>query len=222
MIERDYFTVQETSLTIPRSGALAIFAGDMPRKNADGSTSHSLRAPLLLMPQELWTDADETLEKIAKLLNDNAHLFFDSAKAKELAPELRDVLAEAEEMADRLLNEHDAFSGHAADTIKSLIATVTAEVERRKRAEELAQRAVAVAEKANERRLAAEADLHRALPCSTWQPISTVPMNGSLVDLWSLEGRRICGCNAAVYDLAKFSHWMRAPKPPASIDKGAA
>lgn len=83
MSERDYFTVQETSLTIPRSGALAIFAGDKPRKNADGTTSHSLRGPLLLMPQEMWTDAEETIAKIAKLLNDNAHLFFDSAKQKE-------------------------------------------------------------------------------------------------------------------------------------------
>ncbi len=83
MADRDYFTVQETSLTIPRSGALAIFAGDKPRKNADGSTSHSLRGPLLLMPQEMWSDAEETIAKVAKLLNDNAHLFFDSAKTEE-------------------------------------------------------------------------------------------------------------------------------------------
>lgn len=103
-------------------------------------------------------------------------LSFDSAP--------RDVLAEAEEMADMLLKQHDAFSGRAADTIHTLLAIIAGR--------------------------------------EAWQPIATVPMDGSRVDLWSLEGQRICGCNAAVYDLTKFSHWMRAPKPPALIDKGAA
>lgn len=288
MIERDYFTVEETSATIPSRGALAIFAGDKPRKNADGSTSHSLRGPLLLMPQEMWSDADETMAKIAKLLNDNAHLFFDSAKAKEPAPGPRDVLAEAEEMADMLLKQHDAFSGHAADTIRSLIALATAqaarieglEAERDRRTEmhecamserddatlyadeqkaraEAAEIALAAITKERDEALhfldvsiakspeplkalgsyladlldeddwpTADRLLNGAVVAlaarEPWQPIATVPMDGSRVDLWSLEGHRICGCNPAVYDLTKFSHWMPAPKPPALIDKGAA
>jgi hypothetical protein len=75
----EYFTAEETSLTISTGGALAIFAGDSPRHNADGSTNHALRAPLLLMPQEMWSGQDELMAKIAKVLNDNAHVFFDSA-----------------------------------------------------------------------------------------------------------------------------------------------
>jgi hypothetical protein len=80
MTDRDYFTVDGTSCTIPRRGAMAIFAGDRPRKNEDGSTSYPLRAPLLLMPPEMFENADEIIVKVARILNENAHEFFDSAK----------------------------------------------------------------------------------------------------------------------------------------------
>ena len=77
----EYFTVEATALTIPKRGAMAIYAGDKPRKDAAGRvTSFSMRAPLLLMPGGVFQDEDALLQKIADLLNANAHLFFDSAK----------------------------------------------------------------------------------------------------------------------------------------------
>ena len=79
MEDRDYFTVGPTSLTLPRSGCQAIFAGDKPRKNPDGSTSYSLRGPFLLMPPEMWGDQQSVIEKVARILNENAGAFFDSA-----------------------------------------------------------------------------------------------------------------------------------------------
>lgn len=44
-------------------------------------TIFSMRAPLLLMPPGMFKDEDEVLRKIVDLLNANAALFFDSAKA---------------------------------------------------------------------------------------------------------------------------------------------
>lgn len=76
-----YFTVETTALTIPKRGAMAIYAGDKPRKDADGRvTSFSMRTPLLLMPEGMFQDEAALIQKIADLLNANAHLFFDSAK----------------------------------------------------------------------------------------------------------------------------------------------
>ena len=72
--------METTSLTIPKRGAKAIYAGDKPRKNADGTTSFSMRAPLLLMPEGMFKDEDEVLRKVVDLLNANAAIFFDSAK----------------------------------------------------------------------------------------------------------------------------------------------
>jgi hypothetical protein len=80
MVAENYFTVETTSLTIPKRGAKAIYAGDKPRKNADGTTSFSMRAPLLLMPEGMFKDEDEVLRKVVDLLNVNAAIFFDSAK----------------------------------------------------------------------------------------------------------------------------------------------
>ena len=80
MVAENYFTVETTSLTIPKRGAKAIYAGDKPRKNADGTTSFSMRAPLLLMPEGMFKDEDEVLRKVVDLLNVNAVIFFDSAK----------------------------------------------------------------------------------------------------------------------------------------------
>ena len=83
MMDRDYFTVEETALTIPKRGAKAIYAGDRPRKNANGTTSYSMRAPLLLMPSGMFQNEDAVLQKIVDLLNANASAFFESAKADD-------------------------------------------------------------------------------------------------------------------------------------------
>lgn len=75
-----YFTVGHTACTIPDRGALSIICGDAPRRDeAKGTTSYSLRGPLLLIPPDMWDDPDEIAAKVARVLNDNAHLFFDSA-----------------------------------------------------------------------------------------------------------------------------------------------
>lgn len=85
MEDKPYFTAETTSLTLPKRGCLAIYAGEKPRKNANGSTSYSMRGPMLIMPNDMWHDDKDLIEKVAKLLNDNAHLFFDSAKAPDTA-----------------------------------------------------------------------------------------------------------------------------------------
>ena len=83
MDDTDYFTVEGTACVIQKRGAMAIYCGDKTKHNADGTRSFSLRGPLLLMPPDMWSDGDETLRLIVKLLNDNAHLFFDSAKKEQ-------------------------------------------------------------------------------------------------------------------------------------------
>lgn len=92
MLDRDYFTVEPTSCTISVRGALAIFCGDKPCRNADGSTTHSLRAPLLIMPQEIWHDPEETMMKVAAVLNRHAAMFCPSAPDRQ-AEHVRAVLA---------------------------------------------------------------------------------------------------------------------------------
>lgn len=88
----DYFTAAPTALTIPKRGALAIYAGEKPRKLADGGVSMGLRGPLLIMPPEMWIDGEEMMADIARLLNENADRFFDSAKDKQAEHDRR-VLA---------------------------------------------------------------------------------------------------------------------------------
>lgn len=58
-----------------------------------------------------------------------------------------------------------------------------------------------------------------ALPAQgvTWQPIETVPMDGTRVDLWSKEDCRMVGCNPQVYDLSQFTHWMPITEPSAAL-----
>lgn len=82
----EYFSVETTSCTIRKGGALAIYCGDAPRKNDDGTTSHSLRGPLLIMPHEMWNDPETVAGKVARVLNENAHLFFDSAASDAESP----------------------------------------------------------------------------------------------------------------------------------------
>lgn len=78
MAEHQFFTVEATATTINVRGALAIYCGDAPRHNEDGSTTYSLRAPLLIMPPDMWADAEGVAAKVADLLNAHAHLFFDA------------------------------------------------------------------------------------------------------------------------------------------------
>lgn len=79
-MSRDYFTVEHTSLTIPKRGALAIYCGDRPTKNADGSTTHSLRVPLFLIPEDIVGNAEEIAREVSAILNAHADRFFASAK----------------------------------------------------------------------------------------------------------------------------------------------
>jgi len=82
-MERDYFTVETTSMLIQERGALAIYTGEKPRKNPDGSTSCFMRAPMLLIPQGLSREPEVIMEKVARILNEHAAEFFDSANASE-------------------------------------------------------------------------------------------------------------------------------------------
>lgn len=76
--EHAYFSVEPTAATIPKRGSLAIYCGDAPRRNADGSTSFSLRAPLLIMPPGMFSDAEVTMQEVADVLNENWRRFFPS------------------------------------------------------------------------------------------------------------------------------------------------
>lgn len=81
MPDHRYFEVERTALTIPRRGALAIYCSDTPRRDPEtGTTTFSLRAPLLLIPDEMFEDAQEIAEKVARILNDHAGEFYSSAK----------------------------------------------------------------------------------------------------------------------------------------------
>jgi hypothetical protein len=80
-----YFEVQFTAYRDkrPRTGdVVAIYAGEKPRKNADGTTSMSLRFPALIV-SEYTADGKEFAEKVAELLEENAHRFFSSAAHPE-------------------------------------------------------------------------------------------------------------------------------------------
>lgn len=122
MTDHQYFTVEGTALTIQKRGALAIYCGDAPRTNADGSTSHSLRAPLLILPPDLFEDGEEEIRKVAQLLNANAHLFFSSAAKPVAAPE---VTALVEALA-RLCNEMELPSRGVLHGVPAALASARA------------------------------------------------------------------------------------------------
>ena len=83
MTDHKYFTVENTACTIPERGALAIVCGDAPRRNeAEGTTSYSLRGPILIMPPDMWNDPEGPAAKVARILNENAHVFFKSARGQ--------------------------------------------------------------------------------------------------------------------------------------------
>ena len=107
--QEPYFTVEPTSLTIPKRGALAIFAGDRPKDMGNGAKSYSLRGPFLIIPQEMWEGEAELAAKVAQVLNENAHLFFDSAKdanTEDQAPPAFDVDDPISEIAPIAGGEH--------------------------------------------------------------------------------------------------------------------
>lgn len=109
-MSEDYFSISATSLTIAKRGAKAIYCGEKPRKNPDGSTSLSLRAPVLLLPPDMFDDEDEVLGKVCALLNENAHLFFDSAEDPRFVTPKRDpwsrLMLEAMDEAHRAMTKH--------------------------------------------------------------------------------------------------------------------
>lgn len=92
MEKHEYFSVEPTSATIMKRGALAIYCGDAPRKNDDGSVSHSLRAPLLMLPPGTFRDSDEIMRIVAAILNENASRLFPSAASQQTEHD-RQVLA---------------------------------------------------------------------------------------------------------------------------------
>ena len=111
-----YFTVEQTSYTIREGGAWAIFAGDAPRDNGDGTRSYSLRGPLLLMPPDMWSEDSEIMGKVAAALNDRAADFFESAKPPTGGGEpLVDIVA-------AILDGSDAatYEDHAREIIAAI------------------------------------------------------------------------------------------------------
>ena len=80
--KHQYFSVLPTSCVAPAKDRLAIYAGDAPRRNEDGTTSMQLRAPVVIMAG-YHDDQEGIAEMIAEVLNENAHRFFESAKTEE-------------------------------------------------------------------------------------------------------------------------------------------
>ncbi len=80
-MEREYFEAQTTALLIDKRGAWAIYCGEKPTRNEEtGTISFSMRAPLLIMPNNgMWANEEETMQKIARILNEHAGEFFSSA-----------------------------------------------------------------------------------------------------------------------------------------------
>lgn len=78
-----YFEVDSTNGDIPRRGKrIAVLAGDAPVRNEEnGTTSYSMRFPVMIM-SDLVSEPEDVAEKVAELLNKNAHMFFKSAQAR--------------------------------------------------------------------------------------------------------------------------------------------
>ena len=114
-----YFEASSTALTIPKRGAMAIYCGDAPRyDDEEKTTSYQMRAPLLIMPPEMFSDADETMKTVAAVLNENAHRFFSSAKkpAHHAGPVAETLIRIKDRLSDR--NERDAINEAVAAIYK--------------------------------------------------------------------------------------------------------
>jgi hypothetical protein len=84
MFEHKYFEVTRTSMRIRKRGALAIHCSDAPKRDAaTGTTTFSLRIPILLIPEDIFEDAEELAAKVARILNDHAAEFYSSAKGAD-------------------------------------------------------------------------------------------------------------------------------------------
>jgi hypothetical protein len=80
--KHEYFTVGNASrLAYPEDG-LCIFGGEAPTRHDDGSTSYSLRAPVVII-SSIIEHRPELADIIAEVLNENAHRFFPSAAKSE-------------------------------------------------------------------------------------------------------------------------------------------
>ena|SRR5688572_20702115 len=78
MKEHKYFSIGYAShIANPKDG-MCIFAGEAPTRNDNGSTSFSLRAPMVLI-SEVVGDRYEIAKTVEAVLNENAHRFFSSA-----------------------------------------------------------------------------------------------------------------------------------------------
>lgn len=115
-----YFTVEATACTIQKRGALAIIVGDAPKWDDKAqTTSYSMRAPLLVMPPDMFSDAEETLRKVADVLNENAARFFSSARQPK--PAASPVAETLLRIKDRLTDqrERDAINEAVAALYKA-------------------------------------------------------------------------------------------------------
>lgn len=65
-----------------RHRACTIFSAD-PVATPDGTIKTCAPWPFLVIPPGLWSDEQQTAESLAKLLNENAHLFFKSARTDQ-------------------------------------------------------------------------------------------------------------------------------------------
>lgn len=86
-----YFTVGFTSVEMESKRepgvrkvlpALTIFSAD-PVVTPDGAIKACAPWPFLVITPGLWSDEQERAERVAKLLNENAHLFFESARTDQ-------------------------------------------------------------------------------------------------------------------------------------------
>lgn len=115
-----YFTVESTACTIPKRGAMAIYCGDAPKLDDEGRvTSFSLRAPLLIMPPDFFSDEEETLRKVVGVLNKNAGFFYSSALTRKCpsSPVAETLLRIKDRLTDQ--RERDAINEAVAALYKA-------------------------------------------------------------------------------------------------------
>lgn len=123
-----YFTVEETAAVIQKRGALAIYCGDAPRRDdEEGTTIHPLRAPLLIMPPDMFSEPEETLAKVAAVLNENAGCFFSSAHVLNASEEQEQPKRRAGPIAETLIRIKDRLTDRAErDAINEAVAALYA------------------------------------------------------------------------------------------------
>lgn len=138
MSEHRYFTVQPTALTIRETGALAIYCGDAPRQTETG-TNYPLRAPLLVMPPALFTNAEETMARVASVLNAHAGEFYPEAVGAraigtgEAANPLITRLIEAVALAERdgATKEHRKAASEAEAELRKFVDALAEDASRK-------------------------------------------------------------------------------------------